>query len=512
MNDTVIVAALLGLTLLSLGAAAWLMIDRSRLIQRLAESLREHSDTEEEIARTRIEIEKHEQRERAATERVHALDRELAQLTERLGALDARRKSEIAQVESLYQSKLEAEHNARRKSEESLEQRLNEMREQFKKTIEATAGNALKNSSEQFLKLASEHFEGKRKDVEKLVAPISETLKKTDEKLAHIEKVRTENHAALRQQIEAMQASSASLKEETLKLSAALRKPQVRGRYGEIQLERVAELAGMRSYCDFNTQDSSRDRDGNLKRPDMVVRLPNERVIAVDAKTNIEAYLDALEAERDEDRERHLSRFARHVREQAEALSKKSYAEHIDGALDFVVMFIPGDQFVDAALAHEPKLLELAATNNIIIASPSTLIGLLRAVHVGWREKQLSERAAELFELGKELHERAGVAIGHAAKVGEAIDTAGRRYNDFVGSVDARLLPTIRKFEDAGASSAKQIEQPKPVETTVREIKSPSKPTATEGESQPELIETGSASPEPARRKARPKRVKPPTD
>lgn len=360
-----------------------------------------------------------------------------------------------------------------------MEKAQSQMRDAFK----SLASDELRNTSNEFLKIARQTFateqekakgelEQRKQAVDSLVKPLHEKLEKTGETLNKIEQARIEAYARLAQQTQDVLKSSSELRVETSKLVQALRKPQVRGRYGEIQLERVVELAGMREYCDFDTQSSMTNSDGVRLRPDMVVRLPNERLIAIDAKTNIEAYLDAIEADNAEDAERHLDRFARHVADQAQALSKKEYGAQFETSPEFVVMFIPGDQFIDAALQRRPDLLDLAADQRVIIASPSTLIGLLRAVHVGWREKSLSESAQELFTLGRELHERAVVALESAASVGKAIDAAKERYNRFVGSVDRRLMPTLRKFEEQGAKSTRKLEDLAEIEGDTRTIQS----------------------------------------
>jgi DNA recombination protein RmuC len=198
------------------------------------------------------------------------------------------------------------------------------------------------------------------------------------------------------------------------------------------------------------------------------VRLPNERVIAVDAKCNTYAYLEAVNARDDAERAEHLSRFGRHVVDQAKKLGEKKYWAAWDGSPEFVVMFVPGDHFVDAALSQRPDLIEIAASHNVILASPSTLIGLLRAVAVGWREAKLAEEAQELFALGRELHDRAETAFAHASSLGKAIAASVERYNKLVGSIDSRLVPTLRKFEQAGVSSGKPLTEPARVEVPVR--------------------------------------------
>src|SRR6185503_18331786 len=224
----------------------------------------------------------------------------------------------------------------------------------------------------------------------------------------------------------------------------------------------------MKNYCDFTSQASRRDEEGKLSRPDLIVRLPNGRVVAIDAKMNVDAYLDALDAKTPEEAEEHLERYAENVMLQAQKLARKAYWTSFDASPEFVVMFIPGDQLVDAALERRPELIEYAAERNVVIASPSTLIGLLRAVHVGWREKNLSDSAAELFELGRELHHRAAIVLEHAAIVGESIERARKSYNDFVGSIHSRLVPTLRRFEERDARSAKDLPALRPIEGETR--------------------------------------------
>jgi DNA recombination protein RmuC len=264
-----------------------------------------------------------------------------------------------------------------------------------------------------------------------------------------------------------MAEASEALRSETGRLAQALREPHVRGRYGELALRRVAELAGMSAYCDFAEQESTVGPDGTALRPDMVVSLPNERVVVVDAKTNIQAYLDALQAEGVDDRERHLDRFAKHVADQATALSRKKYWSQYEGSPEFVVMFIPGDQFIDAALSRQPEILENAARQNVLLAGPATLIGLLRAVHVGFNEEKLAAEAQELRRLGVEFRERAGLAFGHIASVGELLEKTVNKYNEFVGSYRSRLEPTLKRFE---ADGGKREAAPGEVTVRVREL------------------------------------------
>jgi DNA recombination protein RmuC len=365
-----------------------------------------------------------------------------------------------------------------------------------KRSFQSIADEALRTSNEQFLELAREtlsarqtgmvaEMDKRREAVDRLIEPIQAAIEKTHEELQRV----GQNHAGLREQVQLMSLANQELRGETSKLSQALRKPNVRGRYGEIQLERVVELAGMRSYCDFTTQKSLHDEEGNLQKPDLVVRLPNDRFIAVDAKTSIDSYMDALASEDAKEIEEHLDRYAENVLLQAQKLTRKQYWARFDYSPDFVVMFIPGDQLVDAALEHRPQLLEFAANNNIVIASPSTLIGLLRAVAIGWREKSLSDSAEELFDLGRELHQRAAIVLEKANRVGTSLESARRHYNEFVGSVQSRLVPTLRKFEERGARSSKELVEPQEIEGEGRKLRSLSPPSGEEREKRPEDAE-----------------------
>lgn len=451
----------------------WLALGRGKCVAEAAAARATAAGAEAGRAQERAERERVEQRElqtretllkvstdRAALEEQLQAEREAHRSTrdvmerERMTALrevEERLNAEIAHVEGLAAEKVESVLREKKAMGEQLA--LFEAR--FREVFGNLAGEALKSNREQFLALAEQKLEAKKSAVDALVGPIAETLKRTDAKLAVIE------------------AAGVELKSETGKLVKALREPHVRGRYGEVQLRRVAELAGMIAHCDFYEQDQTRDSDGLALRPDMIVRLPNARTVVVDAKTNIQAYIDAIGAASPEAAERELERFARHVGEQATALAKKKYWTQYDGSPEFVVMFIPGDQFVDAALSRQPEILERAAEQGVILASPSTLIGLLRAVAVGYKEEQLAKAATELRELGKELHERVATAMGHAAKLGRSLGLSVDAYNDFVGSYERRLEPVMRKFEEGGVKSGKDLPELVEIGTKVRRVSLP---------------------------------------
>lgn len=440
MEIALIVVSLLALALA--GGLVWALIGRGTAYAQATAATTRAEQAETELARTRTEL---DQLERSASafrdesaQRAASLATEVAQLKERLT------------------------------SAEQLRQELAKNDAKLTEAFAALSAEHLKASRAEFLEQAKPVFEAAKKEQAELVKPIGETLAQTREKLESIEKARVESFAKVNEQIEAMTGANRTLKDETQRLTNALSRPEIRGQYGEIQLRRVAELAGMTSYCDFSEQASVRDSDGNLLRPDMVVKLPNERTIVVDAKTNTAAYLEAVNARDDAERTHHLERFGRHVADQAKKLSDKKYWSGYDGSPEFTVMFIPGDHFIDAALQQRPDLIETAAQHGVILASPSTLIGLLRAVAVGWREHRLAEEAHALLELGRELHERAAVAFEHAGKLGDSIRQSVERYNRLVGSIDTRMLPTLKKFEEAGVSSAKNLTEPKPVDATPR--------------------------------------------
>jgi DNA recombination protein RmuC len=365
-------------------------------------------------------------------------------------------------------------------SNRKLEEQMAALDKRTREAFAAATDQALTKAQTDFLRLAetnmlsqqktaSEKFDQQHRAIGDLVKPIGDTLRKTEEKLNEIERARTETFGQISEQLRAVAQHSDLLRKETGTLVGALKRPEVRGSYGEIQLRRVVELAGMREYCDFDLQHSTTTEAGKQLRPDMIVRLPNDRQIVVDAKCNILGYLDALEATDDAERERKLEKFADDVTAQVAALARKNYASQYTRSADFVVMFVPGDQFVDAAARRRTELLEDALSQGIIIATPATLIGLLKAVHMGWNEKRIGDQAEELRRLGKELHERAATAWEKLSAVGTRLNQAVEAYNGAVASIESRLTPTLRKFEDAGAASGKDLETPQVVTLRARQ-------------------------------------------
>lgn len=466
--------ALLILMVLVAAAAAWLGVRLAAARSAAALLDADTNRAKADLARATAETATHAATIASLQAEVRALEHKRIELENQFDALSAHHAAELRRMTDLNAEQIRSVEQRERDFKENVAKRDALVASQIQSQFEALASKTLATSNEELLKQArliftsvqqqgSADIEKRREAVERLVQPIGETLQKTQARLESIEKSWASDKGALAEQLKAVGISSDALRSETSKLVKALREPHVRGRYGEIQLKRVAELSGMSAFCDFATQDSTRDADGAILRPDMVVRMPNGRTLIVDAKTNIQAYLDAQQATTPEETDLQLDRFARHVAEQATALSKKKYPAQYDGAPDFTVMFLPHDAFLDAALARRPDLIEQAWASNIIFATPSSLIALLRAVHVGYQEQRLAQEAKELFALGKELHQRAAIAFGKVQEVGDAIAKAGDKYNEFVSSYTKRFEPTLRKFEDAGVKSDKQLPEFEPL-------------------------------------------------
>jgi DNA recombination protein RmuC len=293
-----------------------------------------------------------------------------------------------------------------------------------------------------------------------LVRPMQEKLGRMESEIGRLERERREAHGELAQMMRTLGDGVGTLREETGNLVSALRRPSTRGSWGEIQLRNAVEMAGMVAHCDFLEQSTIAGDDGAL-RPDMLVRLPGGKVIVVDSKVPLDAYLSALEADDEDERERHVARHARQTREHISKLAAKGYHAQLEQSPEFVVMFVPSDGIYHAALAADPALIEFGVRQQILIATPTTLIGLLWATHYGWREERISAR---------ELHRRLGRFIEPLAKVGRQLDSATSAYNEAVGSFDARVVPQVRKIEAAGASSDRAVDAPPIAETAARAV------------------------------------------
>ena len=387
-----------------------------------------------------------------------------------------RKLSLLREKNSALSTRLELEQQNNNEKSESIKKE----REQFNELFTALSSKALKNNNEEFLKLAQENLkqyqaqavnelDKKEKAIEHLLNPIKETLSKTEEQIRNIEKDRKESYGALHKHLETMAHTQTILQDETRKLVTALRRPEVRGQWGEMTLKRLAELAGMVEHCDFYEQEQVRTDEGAL-RPDMIVRMPDGREIVVDVKTPLDAYISAIEAVDDTERQIHLKRHTQNVKQRINELADKAYWKQFKNAPDFVILFIPGDQFLTAALDQEPGILENALSRQIILATPTSFVALLRAVGYGWRQEQLAENAEHIKTVGQELYGRLQTFTEHLQKLGKSLDSGMKHYNNAVGSFDSRVLPSARKFNEMGISADKKISQPNQIETAVRQI------------------------------------------
>lgn len=330
--------------------------------------------------------------------------------------------------------------------------------------FKALSADALSANNREFLTLAQAQFdrfgEVAKGDLEKrsaaidaLVTPIREHLSKFGEAVQGIEQARIGAYTELKTQVAHLMESQGQLRAETSNLVKALRSPATRGRWGEIQLKRVVEMAGMLDHCDFHEQASVNNADGNRLRPDLIVRLPGGKSIVVDAKAPLEAFLDATHAGDDEARSAHLTRHARHIRDHMKALGEKRYWAQFDPAPEFVVLFLPGENFFSAALEQDPALIEAGIDQSVIPATPTTLIALLRAVSYGWRQEALARNAQAISQLGRELHERLSTMADHMAKVGKGLGGAVNSYNAAVASLETRVMVTARRFKELKATA-----------------------------------------------------------
>jgi DNA recombination protein RmuC len=299
-------------------------------------------------------------------------------------------------------------------------------------------------------------------------AVVKEGLERLHDQMRHLEQHRVSWQSQLRQQVEDVRHSTDTLRRETASLSTALRKPQVRGRWGELHLRRAVEVAGLVSRCDFSEQVSVRNDDG-LQRPDLVVNLAGGKSVVVDAKVPLDAFLDATAADSDEERDAHLTRHARQLRQHVDVLGAKAYWRALPATPEFVVLFVPGESFLSAALEAEPSLLEYAATRQVVLATPTTLIALLRTVAYAWTQEALADKARDIHALGRELYDRLGVMGGHLDKLGRSLTGAVTSYNKAIGSLETRVLVSARKFVDMEVSDD-ELASPAPVTEAARPL------------------------------------------
>jgi DNA recombination protein RmuC len=352
-------------------------------------------------------------------------------------------------------------------------------REQLRDTLRSISGDVLAQTGDSLAQRLAEQRRAEQErasgematraeELKRLVDPVHEKLGKVESELGRLERERRDAQVQLAEMVRALSSGTETLRRETGELVSALKRPETRGSWGEIQLRRVVELAGMVAHCDFVEQHTFLAESGRL-RPDMLVRLPGDKLIVVDSKVPLDAYLASLEASGAELGELH-ARHARQTREHIAKLAAKAYQQQFDSTPELVVMFVPSDGIYQAALAADPALIEYGIQQQVLMATPTTLIGLLRAVHYGWRQETIAESAREIASSARELHGRVGKFAEHLAKVGRQLDSAVGAYNAAVGSFDHRVVPQLRSIEQAGVVSERKLAAPATIESAARPV------------------------------------------
>lgn len=465
MNGAIATAALAGAVLGSALAWLWMHGRESALVARAK------APVESDLAASRARLEETEKR-------LAATDAELAAAREEVRAAGAKR-IELERNVAELSAQLAEERKAGEAKTALWQQAETALREAFG----ALSAEALGKNNQAFLELAQTklgefqkeakgELEARQQAVEALLKPVREALDKVGTSLGDIEKQRVGAYAELRTQLEAMTSTHRQLQAETSKLVQALRAPAVRGNWGEQTLRRVVEMAGMLDHCDFREQVPADDPEHRL-RPDVLVRLPGERNIVVDAKVPLAAFLEAIEEKDEAVREAKLREHSRQVRTHIAGLAAKSYQDRFQPTPEIVVMFLPTESVFVAALQYDPALIEFGAENRVIPASPITLIALLRAVAYGWRHERLAETAQEISDHARDLYERMRVWLAHFEKVGRNLSQAVGAYNDAAGSLEMRVLPSARKFRELGAAGGDEMAEPETVDRMVRQLQVP---------------------------------------
>jgi len=392
----------------------------------------------------------------------------------------------LAKVEALTGDKaaLNASLEAERAAAADKLAAVADAQRQLKDTFEALSAEALRRSQASFLQLAQEKLgqyqqasssdlQARQQAIVELLKPVRDSLERVDTQLARVDKERAGSYESVATQLRTLSETQERLRRETDSLVRALRSPNVRGRWGEVQLRRVVELAGMIDYCDFTEKESATSDEGDRLTPDLIIRLPGGKSIIVDSKVPIEAYLQSVDAPDEAIREAKMKEHARQVREHIKALGKKRYWEQFKPTPEFVVMFMPGESLLSGALQYDQELIEIAAEQRVIPASPLTLIAVLRSVVYGWQQNLLAKNAEELSRLGKELYDRLCTMADNLGALGTQLRQAVEAYNRTIGTIEGRVLVTARRFRDMGVSTPKELEQIDTVQVAVRDARAP---------------------------------------
>lgn len=419
------------------------------------------------------------------SERLAARDSQIEELRQLLEQSSVRAETSMAEQTELRTrlTQITTRLAEERKSADEKLKTFIESRDQLLQQFQALSKEALRNNNQMFLDLAKTNFEklheGAKGDLEQrqqsifeLVKPIRESLEKVDTKIVEIEKSRAGDYGSLSEQIKQLAASENQLRNETSNLVKALRAPAVRGRWGEIQLKRIVEMAGMVQYCDFEEQSSVNTENGR-QRADMIINLPNGKKIVVDSKVPLEGYLDAIGTQIEDERLLRLKDHARQVRAHLNQLGQKAYWNQYKPTPEFVVLFLPGESFFSAALEQDPELIEFGVTNQVIIATPTTLIALLKAVAYGWRQEQMAKNAEVISDLGRQLYERIATMADYLGGLRSSIERSIDFFNKLTGTIETRILPSARRFKELGATPQDEIPVAQQIEKSVREPQAP---------------------------------------